>query len=266
MSPSWKQNSELRLLPLRTSARTVGRIASSATVISAALALLGDVVEHDTVARYPHVPLLQRRRAVMMVQLGVLLPADAKQPEVDQAHGACGHPITVQVAAAEISHGGRPQRGQRGGELEHVRELLGVALLTPQLVVEVLGPSPAVYARGLDMTERVWRDPNVLPGRRNGERTDPPQCLGVRDILTQGIAVPKAFSGRLTADPRTARFAAGKPGNRGRRRRQVAVHQKSPFPAPESVRACFLESWNHSHYFARGYIHSVDGEKPRPES
>ena len=91
----------------------------------------------------------------MVIQLGVLLPADAEQAEVDQADRGGGHPVTIEMPAAQIPHGGRPQRGQRAGEAEHVRELLGVALLAPHLVIPVLGPAAAVDAGGLDVTERV---------------------------------------------------------------------------------------------------------------
>src|SRR5260370_18187956 len=45
-----------------------------------ALALLGDVVEHHAITRHCHVPLLQRGRAVVMVQLGILSPPIRNRP------------------------------------------------------------------------------------------------------------------------------------------------------------------------------------------
>jgi hypothetical protein len=66
------------------------------------LALLGDVVERHAVARDGGVLLLQRRRTVVMVQLGVLFPADAEQAQVDQPDRGGDHPIMIEAAAAEI--------------------------------------------------------------------------------------------------------------------------------------------------------------------
>ena len=87
----------------------------------------------------------------MVIELGVLLPADPEQAEIDQPDRGRGHALAVEVVAAEIGHYGRPQPGQRAGEPQHVPELLGVALLAPHLVIAVLGPAPAVDARSLDV-------------------------------------------------------------------------------------------------------------------
>src|SRR6266446_9363116 len=95
--------------------------------------------------------LLECGSAVMVVQLGVLLAADAKQAEIDQPDSASGDTVPIQAAALQVLHGGRPQRRQSAGEPQHVSELLGVALVSPQRVVDVLGPAPAVHAGGLDV-------------------------------------------------------------------------------------------------------------------
>jgi hypothetical protein len=67
----------------------------------------------------------------MMVKLGVLLAADAKQSEVDQPDDAGGDTVPAEIAALQVAAGGRPQRGQRVGKPQHVHEFLGVALLSP---------------------------------------------------------------------------------------------------------------------------------------
>ncbi len=194
-----------------------------------ALALLGDVVEHQAVPRHPHVPLLQRRRAVVMVQLGVLLAADAEQAEVDQPDGAGDDAVPVEVAALQVLQGGRPQRGERAGEPQHVGELLGVSLLSPELVVAVLGPAPAVHAGGLDVSQRVRRDPDVRPGGRDGQRADARQRLGVRNIRARRIAVPETLSGLDPRDARTSQITAHQPRNRGRR--YVQAHDNTAYKA-----------------------------------
>ena len=59
------------------------------------------------------------------------LTADPEQAEVDQPDRAGGDPIPVERSPAQVVHGGGPQRGQRGGEPQHVVELLRIALLPP---------------------------------------------------------------------------------------------------------------------------------------
>jgi len=41
------------------------------------------------------------------------------------------------------------------GEPQHVGGLLGISLLSLQLLVAALGPAPAVHAGGLDVSQRV---------------------------------------------------------------------------------------------------------------
>src|ERR1700730_8425939 len=145
-------------------------------------ARFGDVVEQNAVVRQPHMLLLECGGAVVVVQLGVLLAADTEQAEVDQPDSAGGDTVAMQAAALQVVYGGRPQRGQRAGEPQHVSELLGVALLSPQPVVQVLGPAPAIHAGRLDVAERVRRDPDVLPGGRDPQRADAVQGQALPDL------------------------------------------------------------------------------------
>ena len=54
-------------------------------------------------------------------------------------------------------------------EVEHPLELLAVALLAPDVVVEVLQPSGRVAARRLEMAVVPGTDPHVRPGGGYGE-------------------------------------------------------------------------------------------------
>src|SRR5580704_11549625 len=108
-----------------------------------------------------------------MVELCVLLAADAKKAEVDQPHRGGSHSVMIEVRMAQVLHSGCPQLRQRASEAHHVRELLHLTLLPPHLVVAVLGPASAVNAGGLDVAKGVGRDPDVLPGWRDTEGTDP---------------------------------------------------------------------------------------------
>ena len=133
------------------------------------------------------------------------------------------------VTALQVLKRGRPQRRERAGEPQHVGKLLGVSLLSPEVVVAVLGPAAAVYAGGLDVSKRVRRDPDARPGGRDGKRADALQGLGVRDIPARRIAVPEAFPGLEPGDARTARITAHQPLNRGRR--YVQAHENTAYRA-----------------------------------
>ena len=110
--------------------------------------------------------------------------------------------VTIETTARQVRHGGRPQRGQNAGEPQHVKEFLSVALFAPLLVVAVLGPAPAVHAGGLDVPQRVRRDPDVLPGRWDRQRTDALQYLPLRDLCARRVAVPETFAAPFAGDSR----------------------------------------------------------------
>ena len=205
------------------------------------LALLGEVVEPHAVAAHGHVPLLQRGHPVVVVQLGVALAADAEQAQVDEAHRGRRHPVPAQAAPVQVVQGLLAQPGQGQGEPEHVRELLGVPLLAPPVVVAVLGPAPGVDPGGLDVTPRVGRDPHVAPGGREHQRGDPPQRARIGDQRAGRVPVPETVRALLAGEAGAARVAAGQPGHGCRAARlgtpvcgphaarYQAVHQRAPF-------------------------------------
>ena len=178
----------------------------------------------DAVPGHPHVPLLEGRDPVVMVQLGVPLSADAEQAEVDQPDHAGEDPVPFQAPAPQVLHGPVPQCGQRAGEPEHVRELLIVPLRTPHRVLEVLQAAFAVRARGLDVAQRIRGDPDVLPGRRDPERADPLQRLLAGQLRARRVQVPEAAGFPDPRKARAVRVTAREPGYRGRQRRPVDAH------------------------------------------
>ncbi len=60
-----------------------------------------------------------------------------------------------------------------GREIERTHELPAVPRHTPQRVIQVLPAPGTVDPHGLDVRERVGRDPHVLPGGRDHEIVDP---------------------------------------------------------------------------------------------
>jgi hypothetical protein len=109
-------------------------------------------------------------------------------------------PQIAQRGCAQHRHGGR--------EAEHVRELLLISLFTPELVVAVLHPPAAVHAGGLDMPERIRRDPDARPGWRDGQRADALQGRRVSDRAASDVEIGKRCPGPHAGKPGSARVAA----------------------------------------------------------
>ena len=80
-----------------------------------------------------------------------------------------------------------PQLGKRAREIDHRVELLPVAALAPAVVVAVLLASPRVHPGRLDVPQRVRADPDLLPGRRDGECPDPLDDVVVLDPLARRV-------------------------------------------------------------------------------
>ena len=143
-----------------------------------------------------------------MIEFGVLLAADAEKAEVDQPHRCGSHTITIEMRTTQVPRGGRPQIRQRTCEPEHVCELLNLPLLPPHGVVAILGPPSAVDTRGLYVTQGVRRDPDVLPGRWDTERSNALERCDVRDRCAGGISVMNALGASFANDPGGVRVAA----------------------------------------------------------
>jgi len=69
---------------------------------------------------------------------------------------------------------GRARPDQALAKVQRPVELLPVLQLPPVGVVEVLAAAGIVDAGGLDMPVRGGADPDVPPGRRDGQRLDAP--------------------------------------------------------------------------------------------
>jgi hypothetical protein len=138
--------------------------------------VLGPVVEAHPVAVDAHVLAPQRRQPVRVVVAGVLLVADAEQPEVEQAQREGEDLLAVQRRRAvqeRVEPGA--QGGQGGAEVEHVVELAVLALGPELRVVPVLLAPGGVVARRLQVGVGGGRDPHVTPRGRDRESRDAPE-------------------------------------------------------------------------------------------
>ena len=83
---------------------------------------------------------------------------------------------------------------QRGAELEHPLELVGVARNSPFSVIPVLLATVRIAARRLQVAVRTGADPHLLVSWRNGELADPLQLRRVADQLAVGPSIDEAFA------------------------------------------------------------------------
>jgi hypothetical protein len=131
--------------------------------------------------------------------LGVVIRADAKEPQVEQANGTRQHHRSGELAhrqplgriapRLQICADAPSQSRQRFSEAEHRVELCAVAVGAPALVVEVLLAPGCVEAGGLQMAQRVCADPDLAPRRRDRKRADALAHLSVVYALSCTIEV-----------------------------------------------------------------------------
>ena len=164
--------------------------------------------------------LLYRREAEGAVLDGVVLGADTEEPAVEEAHSAGEDALARQPALGEVLRGLPAQAGQGAREPQHLVELLLVAPLPPERVVEVLAPPGGIGPDRLDVPVRVRADPHVSPGGRNDELADPLEDLFVVDPLALFVQKLEATAAAPADDPRAGAVDAAK-----------SRHRRAVFPA-----------------------------------
>src|SRR5262249_18355127 len=135
---------------------------------------------------------LEGREPVTAVLVGVLLAADPEEAAVEQRDREAEDTLTREPVAVEQPLGRRPQTWKAAREPEHLVELLAVALLTPDRVVEILPPAGGVRPHRLQMPVPVAADPDVAPRRRDHECPDPLELRLVVEPLTVLVDVREA--------------------------------------------------------------------------
>ncbi len=116
-----------------------------------------------------HVPVFHRRQSDGAVLLGVFLVADTDQRLLQKCDNGGKHLLPRQAGQAQIAAQTCPQTGQGGAELDHVFIFVGVAHLAPARMVTGLLAAAGVAPGGLKVSTRIRANPDVGPGRRNGQ-------------------------------------------------------------------------------------------------
>src|SRR5690606_34254107 len=115
---------------------------------------------------------------------------------------ASQHLLAGQAAHAQVVVGALADDRQDGGEVHQMVVLVSVADLAPAFVVDVLLPAAVVPPGGLNVAGGVWADPDIGPGRRDGQLLDPRAHLAVADRLAVRVAVAEATPSSPASDAR----------------------------------------------------------------
>src|SRR5207245_4055849 len=135
-------------------------------------AMLSLKLERDLLPSHANVLLAEGRDPEGPGFLCIALGADAKPAGIDQPGCDRRHALTVQHVLVHVLCRSGAQVGQALRESDQPIELRLVLLRTKRRVREVLLATGGVDAGRLQLGARAWRDPDVLPGRRDDERLE----------------------------------------------------------------------------------------------
>src|SRR3954471_17995258 len=135
-----------------------------------------------------------------VVLFGVLLVADPDEGRLQQLDDRGEHLLPPQAALRHVLLEPLADPGQGLAEGDHAAELGLVAHLPPFGVVAVLLAPAGVAPGRLQVAVRAGADPDVRPGRRDGQLADALQGLLVPDRAPLGVDVGEALAALLAAD------------------------------------------------------------------
>src|SRR5258705_11273218 len=136
-------------------------------------ARLAPKVEPHPRAADVDVVLAQRGEAVRTILARVLVVADADERQVEESNDGGEHLLAWKPGAREVGLDARADRRKRFAERGQAVELRFVARGAPVGVVAILLASLRIAACRLHVASFRGADPDVGPGRRNGEAPNP---------------------------------------------------------------------------------------------
>src|SRR3954453_5855086 len=164
------------------------------------LAALAPELEAQGGAVDVHVLVAQGGEPKGVVLFGVLLVADPDEGRLQQLDDRGEHLLPPQAALRHVLLEPLADPGQGLAEGDHAAELGLVAPLPPFGVVAVLLAPAGVAPGRLQVAVRAGADPDVRPGRRDGQLADALQGLLVPDRAPLGVDVGEALAALLAAD------------------------------------------------------------------
>ncbi len=124
----------------------------------------------------------QRGEAEALVVAGIGGIADADEAVVEQPDGGGDHTLIGETAAAQVALDLLAKERQRFGEADESLELGAAAVLRPVGMIAILLAAALVATGRLQVPLPVLADPDIGPGRRNGEAADARQGLGIGPV------------------------------------------------------------------------------------
>ncbi len=154
------------------------------------------------------VPVAQRGQAEALVVAGIGCVADADHGVVEQPDDRGDRPAR---AAARGVAGPRPPRARSRGSASAKATRLEYFTSSRQAdqrwMIAILLAAALVAAGSLDVAVRLWRNPHVGPGRRDGQAADAGHCFAFAEFLSTRSEIEEAPRAALAADARF--FVAG---------------------------------------------------------
>ena len=139
--------------------------------------------------------------AERFVRAAVLVVADAQLSAVEQADHGGQDLVARQPGTGQIRGDASPDAAERPPEGGEPRELHVVPLRPERGMVEVLLAAARVAADCLEVAVRRAANPDLGPRRRNDQRADASERLGVADDPPARVPVAKSAARLFARDP-----------------------------------------------------------------
>src|ERR1700730_2801662 len=157
--------------------------------------------ESDFGPYHTDVTVAQCRQPVRAVFLPVLIIADPDPRLFQEADDGRQYLLPRQTVVLEITVGALADLRECLGKGEHGIVLNRVADLAPPRAIAILLSAPRVSPARLQVSAGIRTDPDVGPGRRDGEALDPADGFRVADGVAVAGKVAKCLADALPPDP-----------------------------------------------------------------
>ena len=165
-------------------------------------AALAAVFEDDLGAREVDVAVAHGGKPVAAIVAGIFLIADPDERDLEEAHDGRQDLLARQPAARLIFGHARTKPRQCPGKRQHAVELGGVAERAPVGVVAILLAALRIAPGRLQVALAVGADPDVGPGRRDGQPLEAGDLPAVLDRAALGVAIAEGAARAPTPDAR----------------------------------------------------------------
>ena len=148
-------------------------------------------IEFDPLPFDLNVAILQRGEAEALIRPRVFRISNSGQRRFHQSHHRRQNLISCQSRPGQVLIDVTPNCGQRTREFEQMLKFVLIADHPPTRMISILLALASVAAGCLEMAVRRWANPDICPGRRDGESLDSRENFGIFYIFAVGVAILK---------------------------------------------------------------------------